>query len=170
MKKIAIEIIMFISGIIFLVTAFRIKAGGFSGDVLNQRNYVLILVGLLLILSAISIVRTLLWERNKKADKVKKTVQETEQVVESAENKSNKPVNKNIYITIGLILLFIIGFTHIGFYVSSFVFVFAMTWMMFNWKRNLWIRSLIFSLALNGTFFILFQFINVYFPDNTLLF
>ncbi|UFT98783.1 tripartite tricarboxylate transporter TctB family protein [Radiobacillus kanasensis] len=169
MKKVAIEIILILSGILFLITGLNIGAGGFSGDVLNQRDYVLILSGLLIVLSGISMIKTLILSKKKDSDSTPET-NSSKSEPESEENDRSHKVNKNIWMTMILLLLFAYGFSYIGFYVSSFIFVFILTWMMFNWSKRELAKSLIFSVGLNVAFFFLFQFINVYFPENTLLF
>jgi D-alanyl-lipoteichoic acid acyltransferase DltB (MBOAT superfamily) len=74
-----------------------------------------------------------------------------------------------VYLSMGLVFLFLLGFTYIGYYVTSFVFVFLITWLMFDWDRKKWGRCLAFSVGLNIALYVLFTLINVYFP-KTLLF
>lgn len=148
-------------GLLFLITSSNISRLGFNGDVLNQRDYVIVLSWLLIIFSIGGIIREYLLNRS--VTKEEKTPQET------MKPEANTTIKTRIVLSMVLLFLFVLGFTFIGYYVSSFVFVFLITWLMFDWEKKKWLASLLFSIMLNGALYILFSFIDVYFP-KTLLF
>jgi hypothetical protein len=169
-KNIIIQTALLVIGVLFLITANSISTMGFSGDVLNQRAYVVGLSWLLVIFAGAGIIRE--YVKGRKGDNVIKVSEAEEKMIE-LEEEANISVKKNssskVYLSMILIFIFVLGFTYIGYYVTSLIFVFLITWLMFDWSKKKWIISLIFSVGLNVILFILFNLINVYFP-KTLLF
>ncbi|WP_223701199.1 tripartite tricarboxylate transporter TctB family protein [Sutcliffiella deserti] len=169
-KSLIIQAVFLLCGLLFVVTANTISTRGFGGDVLNQRNYVIILAWLLIIFSFISIVAEVLKSRKGKQPA---EVSEAEAKMAELEAESGTTIEKKssskVYLSMVLVFLFVLGFSYIGYYVTSFVFVFLITWLMFDWDKKKWIKSLIFSIGLNVALYVLFTLINVYFP-KTLLF
>jgi hypothetical protein len=169
-KNIIIQTGLLVIGVLFLITANSISTMGFSGDVLNQRTYVVVLSWILVIFAGVGIIREFL--KGRKGESVIK-VSEAEGKMIELEDEAELSVKKNssskVYLSMFLIFIFVLGFTYIGYYVTSLIFVFLITWLMFDWNKKKWIASLIFSVGLNVILFILFNLINVYFP-KTLLF
>lgn len=166
-SKFTIQIVMIVLGIFFLIQSFQIKTMGFKGDILNQRDYVIVLAILIIIASTASILVE--YRRGRKGENSEEIlvsdVGQAEVEVDKKELKKNK---KNVYITMTLVLLFAYGFTYIGFFVTSFIFVFLFTWLMFNWSKKKILTSIIFSVSLNIVLYVLFDLISVYFPKSLL--
>ncbi|WP_019154019.1 tripartite tricarboxylate transporter TctB family protein [Robertmurraya massiliosenegalensis] len=165
-KNMIIQAALLICAILFLITSSNISTLGFNGDVLNQKNYVIILSWLLIVLSTGGVIREyLLHRKNKHTEEI----QYDEEEMQSDGIKISNNSRMKIVISMILLFVFVLGFTYIGYYVTSLIFVFLLTWLMFDWARKKWVISLMFSVGLNGILFILFNLINVYFP-KTLLF
>ncbi len=158
MSRFAIQTIMILLGILFFFTGFNINPNGFEGDVLNQRNYVLILAVLLVLASLGNIIYLKL--KNKDLPAAEKE-EEKEQADESNSNKT-------VYLMMGLLVFYAVGFTYIGFFVTSLIFIFTLTWFMQQWQTKKIFSSMLFSVVLTVVLFFLFDVINVYLP-NTLL-
>lgn len=169
-KNIIIQIGLLLGGVLFLITANNISTMGFGGDVLNQKAYVVILSWLLIIFSGAGVLREYLKGRNgNQKNDLSEVEKEIAVLEEESETKIEQKSPSKVYLSMLLIFLFVLGFTFVGYYVTSLVFVFLITWLMFDWDKKKWVASLIFSIGLNVTLYILFNLINVYFP-KTLLF
>jgi hypothetical protein len=169
-KNIIIHMGLLLSGVLFLITAKNINTMGFSGDILNQKDYVVLFSWLLIIFSGAGIFRE--YFKGRKGESVKVVSEAEEQLADleaNSDTKIEKKSSSKVYLSMILIFVFVLGFTYIGYYVSSFLFVFFITWLMFDWDKKKWVTSLIFSIGLNITLYVLFNMINVYFP-KTLLF
>ncbi|MEW4327790.1 tripartite tricarboxylate transporter TctB family protein [Rossellomorea marisflavi] len=166
-RNMIIQIVLILCGVLFLVTAQNIGTLGFKGDVLDQRTYVVILSWLLIIFSAAGVVREYLSGRKGVTEKDKS---EAEVKMDELEAESEVEVEKNsrlsVFIAMILLFLFVVGFSTIGYFVSSFIFVYLITWLMFKWDRKKWLAPLLFSVGLNGVLYVLFNVINVYFPKT----
>ncbi|MDF1507206.1 tripartite tricarboxylate transporter TctB family protein [Robertmurraya sp. DFI.2.37] len=163
-RNMAIQAALLICGIVFLITSANISTLGFNGDVLNQKDYVVILSWLLIVFSAGGISKE--WLLQRKVEQLEKGQSTDEEITQQIISKKSR---MKIFVSMILLFVFVLGFTYIGYYVTSLLFVFLLTWLMFDWAKKKWIVSLLFSLGLNGILYILFNLINVYFP-NTLLF
>lgn len=172
LKKVIIQIVLILLGVYFVVTSYGISSMGFQGDVLNQRAYVTILAWLLIVFSALSMVVEILKHRRGNESEQLPAASEAEEIMEEMKVESDTKIVKKgkskVYLSMLLVLLFAYGFSYIGFFVTSFIFVFLITWLMFDWEKKKWIRSLIFSIGLNVVLYILFSLINVYFPKSLL--
>lgn len=160
-SKFIIQYVLILLGTLFLVTGFSISSAGFAGDIMNQRSYVIILASLLISFSVISIFAELVKSKSKR-----KNISALDEQMKSAEftEEPKEKTSYKVYLAMLLVLLFAYGFTYIGFYVTSFLFVFIITWLLFNWEKNKLVRSIIFSFFLNLSLFVLFSLVNVYFP------
>ncbi|PLR73554.1 hypothetical protein CYJ37_08440 [Bacillus sp. UMB0728] len=166
-KNMIIQAALALCGVLFLVTAQNISTMGFNGDVLNQRTYVVVLSWLLIIFSAAGVLREYLTGRKERTER---DLTEAEIKMEEMEADSEVKIEKNsrssIYIAMILLFLFVLGFSTIGYFVTSFLFVFLITWLMFKWDRKKWLAPLLFSIGLNAVLYFLFNLINVYFPKT----
>ncbi|WP_183040972.1 tripartite tricarboxylate transporter TctB family protein [Salipaludibacillus neizhouensis] len=169
--KVVIQAVMFILGLYFLITSFQIDTRGFKGDVINQRDYVIILSLLLILLSVGSMIKVYLNRKSiKTSDQQEDTldVQQTHKT-DTEDTEETGLVGKikkyKIYFSMVLVFLFAYGFAYIGFFVTSFVYVFLITWLIYDLSKKKWLVSLIFSATLNIILFFLFDLISVYLPD-----
>ncbi|WP_096189972.1 tripartite tricarboxylate transporter TctB family protein [Evansella halocellulosilytica] len=173
--KYSIQIVMILLGLFFFITAFQISVRGFQGDVLNQREYVIVLSILLIGLAVASIVKEKIG--SKQSNEVIREAEETmevpeiekeDEVVTPSESRSKLTliVDKyRIYIAMILVVLFAYGFAYVGFFVTSFVFVFLFTWMVYRFDRGKILNSFTFSVVLNVILYFLFDLISVYLPN-----
>lgn len=160
MNKYIIQIILILLGTLFLITSFTISTEGFDGDILNQRNYVVILAVLLIGLSLLN------------AAYIKFRSQDVDSDAPNEEGEENEPrtkQNKNTYLLMIMLVIYAFGVSYVGFFVSSFILAFSLAWYIQQWEAKKWLSSIIFSSGLTLTLYILFGIINVYLPE-TLLF
>ncbi len=141
---IAFSVLLFVNGIT------SVKTQTIREDLLNQRDYMLIIAAMIFGFSLLSILLEF-----RKANK-----------------EQTKPlsfgVNKKVVVIIGVTFLFALGVTFVGFFTSTALFTFAITFYLSEKSKASLAKSISFSLGLTVVLFIVFDLINVFFP-NTLL-
>lgn len=154
MKKYLVQILFILFSILLFVNGITsVRAQTIREDLLNQRDYMLIIASLILFCSVLSIV--LEWRKSKKNE-------------DHEGNESPIYVSKKVVVIISATLLFVLGATFIGFFTSTVLFIFAITVYLNERTRVNILKSASFAIGLTVVLYIVFDIINVYFP-NTLL-
>lgn len=141
---IAFSVLLFVNGIT------SVKTQTIREDLLNQRDYMLIIAAMIFAFSLLSILLEF-----RKANR-----EQTEPL--------SFGVNKKVVVIIGITFLFALGVTFVGFFTSTALFTFAITFYLSEKSKASLAKSISFSLGLTVVLFIVFDLINVFFP-NTLL-
>jgi len=68
----------------------------------------------------------------------------------------------------GCSVFYTLGISYMGFYVSTFVFMFVLFLGFENWRKDRVKTGLVFSLGLCAIFFVSFYFLKIYLPDGLL--
>lgn len=83
--------------------------------------------------------------------------------------KNGKRIWTRSTILIGLCaILYALGITYVGFYVSTFLCMLGLFLGFENWRRDKLKAGLLFSLGLCLVFFVSFNFLKIYLPDGIL--
>ncbi|TSB48401.1 tripartite tricarboxylate transporter TctB family protein [Alkalicoccobacillus porphyridii] len=153
MKRYIVQIMFIVfSALLFLNALTSVRTLTIREDLLNQRDYMLIVASLILLISLLSIFFE--WRKSRKTNE-----------------KDTLPafhISKKVIIIISATLLFVLGATFIGFFTSTLLFIFAITVYLGELTRKNIVKSASFAVGLTVVLYIVFDIINVYFP-NTLL-
>ncbi|BAD62761.1 tripartite tricarboxylate transporter TctB family protein [Shouchella clausii] len=151
MKRYSVQLMFIVFSILLFVNGITsVKTQTIREDLLNQRDYMLIIAAMIFAFSLLSILLEF-----RKANK------------EHTEAPSFG-INKKVVVIIGATFLFALGATFVGFFTSTALFTFAITFYLSEKSKANLAKCLSFSLGLTVVLFIVFDLISVFFP-NTLL-
>lgn len=153
MKNYIVQITFILFSILLFVNGLTsVPSRTIREDLLNQKDYMIAISIIIFIFSIISIYVD--W---KKRDSIKD------------EAKPTGKINKKVLVIIAASLLFVLGATYIGFFTSTLLFVFSITFYLNEKTKKNIVKSASFSVGLTIILYIVFNFINVYFPETLLI-
>ncbi len=130
----------------------------FKQEILSSQDYPIAVALILVILAIVSLITI---KNSRKTDGNEKN-----QAGEETKPMDKSIKKKTIYVMISS-LIFVLGVTSLGYFVSTFFFVAFLIFLLKDWKELLF--SITFSLIMTTFLYIMFNVMGVYFP-NTMLF